>query len=271
MLPLISTIAPNSPTARPNASADAGEDRRAQRGQDDPAERVDRAGAERGGGLLGLAVEAISTGWTARTTNGSVTNSSASADAGLRVGHVDADRAGRAVEGEQRQAGDDRRQRERQVDQRVDERLAAELVADEHPRDQHAHHGVDRGDDERHDQRQPHRGDRLGVGDRVPERADAAVERAHDDGGQREQDDQGQPGGAEPADDERPAARCSARPRRACGSRACPAPLRRHLAVETPRSCSILATEPVSGSKNSALTLSQPPNLSISNSDFGVG
>ena len=45
----------------------------------------------------------------------------------------------------------------------------------------------------------------------------------------------------------------------------------RHLAVETPRSCSIFATAPVSGSKKSALTLSQPPNLSILNSFFGSG
>ena len=61
----------------------------------------------------------------------------------LRERDVDADRAGRAVEREQREAGDDRRQRERQVDQRVDEALAAELVAHEDPGDQRAGDGVD--------------------------------------------------------------------------------------------------------------------------------
>ena len=41
--------------------------------------------------------------------------------------------------------------------------------------------------------------------------------------------------------------------------------------VETPSSPSILATEPVSSSKNSSLTLPQPPNWLILNSFFGVG
>ena len=41
--------------------------------------------------------------------------------------------------------------------------------------------------------------------------------------------------------------------------------------METPSSSSIFATEPSSGSKNSDRTLSQPPNLSISNSCGGVG
>src|SRR3712207_8558459 len=52
-----------------------------------------------------------------------------------------------AVERQQREAGDDRRQRERQVDERVDEALAAEVVADQHPGDDRAHHRVDRGED----------------------------------------------------------------------------------------------------------------------------
>ena len=103
----------------------------------------------------------ISTGCTARTTNGSVTNSSARITAVLRVGDVDADRAARPVERQQREPGDDRRQRERQVDQRVDDSLAAELVAHEHPGDQRAGDRVDRRDDQRGDQRQLQRRDRL--------------------------------------------------------------------------------------------------------------
>ena len=95
--------------------------------------------AERGRRLLHLAVEldAAPAGPT-RTTNGSVTNSSASSDRELRERDVDAERAVRSVEREQRDAGDDRRQRERQVDERVDEPLAREAVADQHPGDQRA-------------------------------------------------------------------------------------------------------------------------------------
>ena len=83
-----------------------------------------------------------STGCTERTTNGSVTNSS-DADAPLRVLQVDADQAVRAVQRQHHQAGDDRRQRERQVDDRVDQPLAGELVAGEHPRHQQSEEQVD--------------------------------------------------------------------------------------------------------------------------------
>ena len=108
---------------------------------------VNGLGAERGGGLLHVAVELTSTGCTVRTTNGSVTNSSASADARPGVGEVDVHRAVRPVERQQHQAGDDRRQRERQVDERVDHALAREAVAHQHPGDQRAHHAVDQRDE----------------------------------------------------------------------------------------------------------------------------
>ena len=77
------------------------------------------------------------------------------------------------------------------------------------------------------------------------------------------------------ADDERAGAH--ARPARRPGRRVRPSRAERaatspdYLAVLTPSSCSIFATEPVSGSKKSALTLSQPPNLSILNSFLGSG
>ena len=78
-----------------------------------------------------------------RTTNGSVTNISAEHDRRPREGDVDADRRCRPVEREQRQAGDDRRQREGQVDDRVHDRLAAEVVADEHPGGDRPEHRVE--------------------------------------------------------------------------------------------------------------------------------
>ena len=64
-----------------------------------------------------------STGWTERTTKGSVTNSSARRMRGQGVGDVDAERALRAVQRQERQPGDDGGQRERQVDEGVDDAL----------------------------------------------------------------------------------------------------------------------------------------------------
>ena len=84
----------------------------------------------------------ISTGCTVRTTNGSVTNSSATRIAAAREREVDPDRRARPVERQQQQPGHDRRQRERQVDDRVHDRLAAEVVADEHPRGDRPEHRV---------------------------------------------------------------------------------------------------------------------------------
>ena len=64
-----------------------------------------------------------STGCTERTANGSVTNSSATAMIVRVSERCDPDRAVGPVQAQQRQAGDDRRQRKRQVDDRVDSRL----------------------------------------------------------------------------------------------------------------------------------------------------
>ena len=133
--------APNSLIARANASAGAG--------QRSPGRRFGRIDAPEGREagwrrarrrpLPSRWSSSSSTGCTVRTTNGSVTNSSAKHDAAPGVREVDADRAVRSVQGEQHEAGDDRRQRERQVDQRVDDALAGEVVAHQHPRDERAH------------------------------------------------------------------------------------------------------------------------------------
>ena len=58
------------------------------------------------------------------------------------VGDVDAHRAVRAVEREQHEAGDDRRQGERDVDEHLEDALTLELITDEHPGDERAHHDV---------------------------------------------------------------------------------------------------------------------------------
>ena len=154
----------------------------------------------------------ISTGWTARTTNGRVTNRSAMMTAIFVVGRVDAYGAVGPVEGEERDPGDDRRKRERQVDHAVERGLSGELVPDQDPRD----HGPGEHVDHDHDQRRDHgpleRPPGLRVGDRVPERAPAAIGRLRDQGGDRDQHDD-----AEVRDDEAatsaPEARPGGRPR----------------------------------------------------------
>ena len=102
-------------------------DRRQQRRQDDPAEDRAVAGAERGRGLLDLAVESRSApaAPSARRTAASRTAARApTRPLGVRADAMPTGLS-RPVERQQHQAGDDRRQRERQVDDRVDEPLAA--------------------------------------------------------------------------------------------------------------------------------------------------
>ena len=130
-----------------------------------------------------------STGCTVRTTNGSVTNIRQSTTRRLREGDVDVDRRLRPVEREQRQPGDDRRQRERKVDDRVHERLAAEVVADEHPRGDRPQHCVEHRDGERGDERQLESRHRLRAGDGVPEGLRALARRLPHEGGDGQQDE----------------------------------------------------------------------------------
>ena len=70
-----------------------------------------------------------------RTMNGRVTKASARKTEARVFGDVDAQRALRPVERQQHEAGDDRRQRERDVDDDVEDALAPEPVADQHPGD----------------------------------------------------------------------------------------------------------------------------------------
>ena len=164
--------------------------------------------------------------------------------------------------------GDDRRQREGQVDDRVDVPLARELIANEHPGDDRPRDGVDRDHDRRGGQGQLQRRDRLRVRHRVPERAQAALERLRHDGGQRDQDDQAQiPDDQAAGQRGAPEAEPDARPR---GSLGCGCSSLAH-SVATPRSRSISATLPFSGSKNSVVTFSQPPRSAIVNRSGGVG
>jgi hypothetical protein len=168
------------------------------------------------------------------------------------------------VQGEQREPGDDRRQREGQVDDRVDDPLAAEVVADEDPRDERAEHDVDERHDERHDEREDHRGARLPAADLLPEAGEAALHRLDGDRGERDEHDerevrgrQGRPGeGGGPATHGKLAGRGR-------GERAHP--------VATPRSSKISARNELCGSKKLVRDPVHPPNRSISNRPDGVG
>ena len=111
-----------------------------------------------------------STGWTERIDERQRDEEQRQADGDLRVGEVEPERALGPVQGQQGQAGDDRRQRERQVDQRVDGALAREIVADQDPGDERAHDRVDQHDDRARANRQLQRGQRRRIGDRGDER-----------------------------------------------------------------------------------------------------
>ena len=100
-----------------------GGDRRRQARQDDPAEDGQPAGAERRGGLLDVVVELLEHRLHGPHDERQGHERERQADRLLGVGPVQAERAVRAVEGEQHQAGDDRRQRERDVDDHVEHRL----------------------------------------------------------------------------------------------------------------------------------------------------
>ena len=121
MLPEMSTTEPNSPMQR------AKRERRPVRIAGTRFGRTIRRMTVSGDAPSDAAASSMSrsssssTGWTDRTMNGRVTNSSAMRIDDLRIGDVDAERAARAVERQERQSGDDGRQRERQVDEAVDD------------------------------------------------------------------------------------------------------------------------------------------------------
>src|SRR5207247_9273544 len=106
--------------SREDAGEDVGEDHTPERGQ--------ARGTERAGGLLGLRVELLQDGLHGPDHERQGDEHHREYDRRPGKRDADADRRATAVQGEERQTGDDRRQREREGDDRVDERLPAELV-----------------------------------------------------------------------------------------------------------------------------------------------
>ena len=263
----IRTTEPNSPTARAKPSAAPETMAGTRLGRMIRRKVVSAGRAERRRGLLHLAVELEQHGLHRPHDERQRHEQQRQDDRRPRADDVDAGRAVGPVERQQRDAGDDRRQREGQVDERVDDALARELVADEDPGHERARHRVDRRDPERAGQRELQRRDRRRRGHRVPERRQAALGRLRDHGGQGQQDDDAQPQRGDP---EAEGARAGA-PRAPAGPPGPGAGSARHLSVETPALCSILATAPVAGSKRSALIWSQPPMSRMVNRPLGVG
>ena len=132
-LPLISTIAPISPTARANASATPERIPGRMFGSTMLRKTRNSLAPSDARGFLRLEVELEQHRLHRAHDERQRLEEQREHDRLPRERDVDAERRLRPVEREQRQAGDDRRQRERQVDDRVDEALAAEVVADEHP------------------------------------------------------------------------------------------------------------------------------------------
>ena len=117
------------------------------------------------------------TGWSVRTTNGRPMKISATVmPSGVNATLIPYCSSGgsqpsvRRVERRQRDAGDSRRQRERQIDQRIDDALARKLVAREHPRDDESKDGIDRRGRKRRADAEPIRGHDARIADRLPDR-----------------------------------------------------------------------------------------------------
>ena len=220
-LPVMSTSEPNSPTARAKASPPPAMIAGARFGRMMRRNTVARLAPSDSAACSISRSSSSSTGWTARTTKGKRHEQQGHDHGHPGEGDVDAHRAVGPVEGQQRQPGDDRGQRERQVDERVDHALAGKLVAHEHPGDQRSEQGVDQHHDHRGDQGQPQRRHGLRAADGVPERVPAAVERLEHHRRQRDQRDDAEVGHGDAAAEHVP--RNQGRPRaaahRCCGRR----------------------------------------------------
>ena len=96
------------------------------------------------------------------------------------------------VHGRQRDAGHRRRECKRQIDERIDDAASRERIADQHPRDEHAEHHVQRCRRRRRADGQPVRRQRARGGDDVPELARRERRRLDEHAAERNQHQQAQ-------------------------------------------------------------------------------
>ena len=188
------TSEPYSPSARAKASADAGGDRGQDLRQHDAAEDDHRRGAERGRGLLGVAVEVEQhrLDRAHRERQRDEQQRDEQARSACRTGWARSGRRGRraasmtmpattvgSANGMSMTISSTR-------EPRNGSRTSTQATSGAHDR-------ADDGDGERQQQRQPQRGGGLAVGDRRPEARPAAAEGLADDRGQRQQHQDAQP------------------------------------------------------------------------------
>src|SRR5215203_5336427 len=165
----------------------------------------------------------------------------------LGVGDVQSQRALGTVEREQRQARHDGRQGEGEVYDRVYDPLTPERVAHEYP----GNNGP---------------GDDVRVGDRPYEAADPVLRGLPHDCGERDEDQEAEVGDYHPA-----AGEAALALGRGGSGRSLFVARNAHYSVGSPTSRSMSAMMLPSGSKNSSITVSQPPTSSIVNRPGGTG
>src|SRR6266566_8124603 len=127
---------------------DAGQNRGQDARKNDALESREATRAQRGGGVLHLAIELEENRLNRSNDERERHEEQREQEAPTREHGVDPDGRLRTIEREQGQAGDDRRQSERQVDEGVHEPLADEAIAHERPGDRGPGDGVH----ERHDE-----------------------------------------------------------------------------------------------------------------------
>src|SRR5215217_1603597 len=231
MFPEMRTTEPNSPMARANPSPTPARIAGSRFGRTISRKLVQLLAPSAVAACSMSRSSSSSTGCTARTTNGSVT------------------------------------QRKGKVDQRIDRIFAGEIIAHQHLGDDRPHNCVDPGNDERADDAETKRRHGLGRRYRTPKTIPATSHRAVDDGCQRDQDDDAQIGGDKPDREGRSHRPGSGSSRSRCWCDGC----RTSGKGDRAHCCRNWATSPVSGSKNLLVTSAHPPWSAMVKSFGGVG
>src|SRR5215211_928195 len=235
-------------------------------GQDDPPEGGEAARPQRSRRLLHVAVQLKKHRLNGPDDEREGDEKQRQPHGRLGVGDVQSQRALGTVEREQRQASYDGREGEGEVYDRVYDRLAPERVAHEYPGNDGPGDDVDGHDYQRSQEGEPEGGEGLRVGDRPYETADPVLCGLPHDRGERDEDQEAEVGDHHPAAGEAAFALWRGGPGRSlCVARDA------HYSVGSPTSRSMSAMMLPSGSKNSSMTLSQPPSSSIVNRPGGTG
>ena len=188
----MSTMEPNSPTARANASATPDRIAGSRFGKTTRRKMAKRFAPSDAAASSMSRSNSVSTGCTVRTTNGSVTNKSAiTTETRVKATLIPTGLPGPYSASSVNPATIVGRANGRSMSV-LTKLLPGELVAHEHPRDRGSGDRVDQRDDDGDDERELDRRDRLGRGDRLPEAGEAPFVGLPDERREREEDDHGQ-------------------------------------------------------------------------------